>query len=73
MTGLFCEACLTLELREYFVAIAQSNEPLGSDESTAGFLCRQIAFTVVPLMLAERESRLLIEEIEADWLETMVN
>ena len=73
MTGLFCEECLKIEIREYFVAMAQSNQPLGKDESSEGFLCRQIAFTVVPLMLAECESRLLIEEIEADWLETMVN
>lgn len=73
MTGLFCERCLKLELNEYFDAIPQSNEPLGIDESTEGFLCRQIGFTVVPLMLAERESRLLVEEIESDWHEVLVN
>ena len=73
MTGLFCEKCLKLEINEYFDAMPQSNEPLGSDESTEGFLCRQIGFTVVPLMLAESESKLLVEEIEVDWLEATVN
>jgi len=73
MAGLFCEACLKFEINEYFDAIAQNQEPLGSDESTEGFLCRQIGFTVVPLMLSESESKLLVEEIEADWLEAMVN
>ena len=73
MAGLFCETCLKLEINEYFDSIAQSKEPLGTDESSDGFLCRQIGFTVVPLMLSENESKLLVEEIEADWLEALVN
>jgi hypothetical protein len=66
MTGLFCEKWLKLEINEYYDAISQSKEPLGSDESTEGFLCRQIGFTVVPRMLAEIESKLLVEEIESN-------
>jgi hypothetical protein len=73
MTGLFCEACLQLEIQNYFDAFTQSEVSLGADESCESFLCRQIGFTVVPLMLCEEESKLLIEEIEADWLEALVN
>jgi hypothetical protein len=73
MTGLFCEACLKLEINEYFAAFAQNNLPLGNDESTDSCLCRQIGFAVVPLALSDEESKLLVEEIEADWLEAMVN
>ena len=73
MTGLFCEACLKLEINEYFAAFAQTNLPLGSDESTESCLCRQIGFAVVPLALSEEESKLLVEEIAVDWLESTVN
>jgi hypothetical protein len=73
MAGLFCEACLRLEINEYFAAFTQNNLPLRSDESTESCLCRQIGFAVVPLALSEEESKLLVEEIEADWLEAMVN
>ena len=70
--ALFCEACLKLEINEYVAAFAQSNLPLGRDESTESCLCRQIGFAVVPLALSEEESKLLVEEIEADWLEVKV-
>jgi hypothetical protein len=73
LTGLFCEACLKLEINEYFAAFAQTSLPLGSDESTERCLCRQIGFTVVPLALSAEESKLLVEEIEVDWLEATVN
>lgn len=33
VTGLFCEACLKLDINEYFAAFAQTNLPLGSNES----------------------------------------
>jgi hypothetical protein len=48
-------------------------EALGSDESTERCLCRQIGFSVVPLALSAEESKLLVEEIEVDWLEATVN
>lgn len=73
MTGLFCEACLKLEINEYFTAFAQNNLPLGNDESTEGCVYRQIGFAVVPLALSEEESKLLVEEIEVDWLEATIN
>jgi hypothetical protein len=73
MAGLFCEACLKVEINEYFDAFAQNREPLEIDESTDGYLCRQIGFTVVPLTLSENGSKLLVEEIETDWLEAIVN
>jgi hypothetical protein len=73
MTGLFCRACLQEEIREFMDSITQNEAPLGVDESCESFLCRQIGFTVVPLMLGDEESELLAEEIEADWLEAMVN
>lgn len=73
MTGLFCEACLKLEINEYFAAFAQINLPLEGDESTERCLCRQIGFAVVPLMFSQEEVKLLINELEADWLESVVN
>lgn len=73
IAGLFCEACLKIEINEYFKAFAQSDLPLGSDESTERCLCRQIGFAVVPLSLSVEESKLLVEEIEVDWLEATVN
>jgi hypothetical protein len=73
MTGLFCKACLQLKVQDFFDAFTQSEAPLGIDESCESFLCRQIGFTVVPLMLSVDESKLLVEEIEVDWLEAMVN
>lgn len=73
MAGLFCEACLKLEINDYFEDFIQKDVPLGCDESSEGFFCRQIGFTVVPLMLSKEESELLVEEIKSDWLEAMVN
>jgi hypothetical protein len=71
--ALFCEPCLKLEVDNYFVALAQSKLPFGSDESTDGFLSRQIGFVIVPLILSAEESKLLVDEIEIDWLEAKVN
>lgn len=73
MAGLFCESCLKLEINNYYQSFAQAKLPLGLDESPEGFLCRQIGFVVVPLMLTENESKLLVDEIESDWLEAVVN
>lgn len=73
MVGLFCKACLKVEIINYFAAFAQSSLPLGNGESTQRCLCRQIGFAVVPMVLCEEESALLAKEIEADWREAMVN
>ncbi|MGD0941026.1 MAG: hypothetical protein ABR905_15065 [Terracidiphilus sp.] len=73
MTGLFCETCLKLEINEYFAAFAQNNIPLGSDESTERCLCRQVGFAVVPLMFSREEAKLLIDELDTDWLASAVN
>jgi hypothetical protein len=37
-----------------------------------GFLCRQIRFAVVPLVLAEEEAKVMIEELNSDWLKCAV-
>ena len=73
MAGLFCESCLRLEIDNYLQSFNQTKLPLGIDESTERFLCRQVGFAVVPLMLSEEESKLLVDEIESDWLERTVN
>lgn len=73
MAGLFCESCLRLEIESYCHAFEQARIPLGEDESPEGFLCRQIGFTVVPLMFGQEEAKVLIDELETDWLECPVN
>jgi hypothetical protein len=71
--GLVCEECLRNAINNHLDGFAQAKLPLGTDESAEGFLCRQIGFAVVPLILAEKESGLLVDEIESDWLDAMVN
>ncbi|MGC1300123.1 MAG: hypothetical protein WA869_34285 [Alloacidobacterium sp.] len=73
MAGLFCESCLKLEIDNYFQSFTQAKLPLGIDESTESFLSRQVGFVIVPLILSEEESKLLVDEIESDWLECTVN
>lgn len=71
--GLFCERCLRIVINDHIDAFAQSKLPLGTDESTDRFIRRQVGFVVVPLMLDEKESELLVDEIETEWLEAVVN
>jgi hypothetical protein len=73
LAGLFCEACLRLEVESYYDAFGQAKLPLGEDESPDGFLCRQIGFTVLPLMFSQEEAEVLIDELDTDWLECPVN
>ena len=70
--GLFCESCIKLEINDYFESFAQNNEPVGPDETTEDYLCREFGFVVLPLMLSEKESKLLAEEIISDSLKTSV-
>jgi hypothetical protein len=71
--GLVCEACLRNAINDHLDGFAQAKLPLGTDESAEGFLCRQIGFAVVPLKLDEKESGLLVDEIESDWLDAMTS
>jgi hypothetical protein len=73
MAALFCDVCLKLEIDDNFGALAQNRLPVGTDESAKDFLSRQIGFLVVPLILERKESDLLVEEIQSNWLEAMVN
>jgi len=73
MAALFCEHCLKLEINDNFGALAQNELQVGADESAKDFLSRQIGFLVLPFALAQKESELLVEEIQNDWLEATVN
>jgi hypothetical protein len=73
LVGLFCESCLRLEIESYYDAFEQAELPLGMDESPNGFLCRQIGFAVVPLILGNEEATVMIDELNSDWLECAVN
>jgi hypothetical protein len=73
MAGLFCESCLRLELENYYESFRQANQPLGEDQSPDGFLCRQIGFAVVPLVFSQEEAKVMIDELNSDWLECAVN
>ena len=68
-----CESCLKLEIESYYDAFEQAKLPLGEDELPNGSFCRQIGFAVVPLMFSHEEAKLLIDELDADWLECEVN
>ena len=73
MACLFCESCLRLEIENYYDAFEQAKIPLGKDESPDGFLCRQIGFAVVPVLFSQEEAKVLIDELDTDWLECAVN
>ena len=73
MAGLFCESCLQLEIESYYDSFRQAKQPLGKDESTEGFLCRQIGFAVVPLVFGKEEASAMIDELNSDWLECAVS
>ena len=70
---LLCTSCLRLEIGDFYEGFAQSSIPLGADESPDVCLFRQIGFAVVPLMLSDRESQLLIDELRIDGFEMAVN
>ena len=70
---LLCTSCLRLEIGDFYEGFAQSSIPLGADESPDVCLSRQIGFAVVPLMLSDRESQLLIDELRIDGFEMAVN
>lgn len=71
--GLFCEECLRIEVDGFFESFAESRIPLGTDESPASFLARQIGLIVVPLQFGRADSELLSEELATDPIETTVN
>jgi hypothetical protein len=73
LAGLFCESCLRLDIESYYDAFEQAKLPFGKDESPNGFLCRQIGFAVVPLMFGEEEAKIMIDELNSDWLECAVD
>jgi hypothetical protein len=63
LVELLCTSCLRLEIDDLYEALPQANIPLGTDESPVRCVSRQIGFAVVPIILSERESQLLIEEL----------
>jgi len=69
LVGLLCDACLRLEIESIFDCFAQSKLPLEAHESTTRCLCRQVGFAVMPISFSERESQLLIDELNPDCLE----
>jgi hypothetical protein len=73
LAGLFCESCLRLEIENYYDSFGQAKLPFGKDESPDGFLCRQIGFAVVPLLFGEEEAKIMIDELNSDWLECAVD
>ncbi len=73
LVGLFCESCLKLEIEGYYDAFEQAKLPFGKDESPNGFLCRQIGFAVVPLILGDEEAKVIIDELNSDWVECEVS
>jgi len=73
LVGLFCEPCLKLEIESYYAAFEQAKLPFGKDESPNGFLCRQIGFAVVPLIFGDEETKVMIDELNSEWLECAVH
>ena len=73
LVELLCTSCLRLEIDELYEGFAQSNIPVGVDESPDVCVSRQIGLAVVPLMLSARESELLIDELRIDGFEMAFN
>jgi hypothetical protein len=71
--GLFCEACIKLEINDYFESFAQNGEAVGHDETSEEYLCRELGFAVLPLMLSGKEKGLFAEEIISDPFKSLVN
>ena len=73
LVELLCPSCLPLEIDDFHEGFAQLSIPVGMDESPDVCLSREIGFAVVPLMLSERGSQLLIDELRTDGFEMAVN
>ena len=73
LIGLFCEACLRLQIDDLLVELSQTKAPAGSNETPDSSICRQVGFVVVPIKFSERESQLLIDELGVENCETIVN
>jgi len=73
LVELLCPGCLQLEIYDHYEALEQSSIPVGAVETPDVHVCRQIGFAIVPLMLCERESQLLIDELTTNGLETAEN
>lgn len=73
LVGLFYESCLKLEVEGYYGAFEQAKLSFGKDESPNGFLCRQIGFAVVTLILGDEEAKVMIDELNSDWVECAVS
>ena len=71
LVGLFCDECLRLALEGVFDGLTQSTIPVGSNESPDRCLLRQAGFAVVPLVVNQRESELMIEELRTEILEVL--
>lgn len=68
MAALFCDVCLTLEIDDDWraqlkIGFRPEREP------AKDFLSMPIGFQVVPLTLGQKESDLIVEEIQSDWME----
>jgi len=73
LVELLCPGCLRLEIDDFYEALGQSSIPVGADETPDVHVCRQIGFAVVPFTFSERESRLLIDELRTNGIESAWN
>jgi hypothetical protein len=72
LVALVCQSCLRFQIDDLCKGIAQSNIPIGIEETPDRCLCRHVGFAIVPLKLSERESGLLIDELGTEVLEPAV-
>jgi hypothetical protein len=73
LVELLCLGCLRLEIDDFYEGFAQSSIPVGADETPDVRVRRQIGYAVVPLMLSERESQLLIDGLRTNGFETALS
>jgi hypothetical protein len=69
LVELLCPSCMRLEIDDFYEALAQSNIPVGADETPDVRVRRQIGFAVVPFTFSERESQFLIDELRTNGFE----
>lgn len=70
VVSLICQSCLRPEMDDLCNGFAQSALPVTSNESPSRCLCRQVGFAILPLTFRQRESGLLIDELNVDCIES---
>jgi hypothetical protein len=73
ITFLLCDVCIKNQMDKFHDGLVQAKIPLCDDETNDRFLARQLGVLVIPLSISRTESKLMIQELQADGLECVAN